>query len=113
MRKHMMNPSTGSAGTCGLSEGNQTATRSDAYNRMADCYFVQTDYTQAIEYYNRSIESGKADVDYAMFQKGFTLGLAGQDPGEGRCSEPAYQRASPDPILWMMHSLRLEEAMWC
>jgi tetratricopeptide (TPR) repeat protein len=51
---------------------------SDAYNRMADCYFMQTNYTRAIEYYNRCIQSGKADVDYAMFQKGFTLGLLGR-----------------------------------
>ncbi len=58
-----------------LSSGQATASVSDAYNRMADCYFVQTRYTQAIEYYNRAIQSGKADVDYAMFQKGFTLGL--------------------------------------
>ncbi len=58
-----------------LSDGKSTPGISDAYNRMADCYFVQTQYTRAIEYYTRSIESGKADVDYAMFQKGFTLGL--------------------------------------
>jgi len=58
-----------------LSEGQSTATVSDAYNRMADCYFVQTRYTMAIDYYNRSISSGKADADYAMFQRGFTLGL--------------------------------------
>ena len=58
-----------------LSDGKSTPGISDAYNRMADCYFVQTQYTRAIEYYTRSIELGKADVDYAMFQKGFTLGL--------------------------------------
>ncbi len=53
----------------------QNSTTADAYNRMADCYFVQTNYIQAIEYYDRCIGQGKADVDYAMFQKGFTLGL--------------------------------------
>jgi tetratricopeptide (TPR) repeat protein len=58
-----------------LSQGKSDPSISDAYNRMADCYFVQTEYTRAIEYYNRSIESGMADADYAMFQKGFTLGL--------------------------------------
>ncbi len=58
-----------------LSEGQSAALVSDAYNRMGDCYFVQTQYTRAIDYYNRSISSGMADVDYAMFQRGFTLGL--------------------------------------
>lgn len=58
-----------------LSGNSQTATTADVYNRMADCYFVQTNYTLAIEYYDRNIGLGKADVDYAMFQRGFTLGL--------------------------------------
>lgn len=58
-----------------LEKNAQTPATSDAYNRMADCYFVQTNYTQAIAYYDNSIEMGKADADYAMFQRGFTLGL--------------------------------------
>ncbi len=63
-----------------LSQGASSPNVSDAYNRMADCYFVQKNYTRAIEYYNRCIQSGKADLDYAMFQKGFTLGLLGRTP---------------------------------
>ncbi|MCK5135867.1 MAG: tetratricopeptide repeat protein [Bacteroidales bacterium] len=63
-----------------LEKGKQTTTMSDAYNRMADCYFVKTSYLQAIDYYDLSIESGKADADYAMFQKGFTLGLLDRMP---------------------------------
>jgi tetratricopeptide (TPR) repeat protein len=63
-----------------LESGKSSATISDAYNRIADCYFVNTQYTQAIEYYDRCIASGKADVDYAMFQKGFTLGLLDRTP---------------------------------
>ncbi len=48
---------------------------SDAYNRIADCYFVQREFTRAISGYDQCIRLGKADVGYAMFQKGFTLGL--------------------------------------
>jgi len=58
-----------------LMRGESTVNVSDAYNRMADCHFVNSSYDQAIDYYERCISSGKADVDYAMFQKGFTLGL--------------------------------------
>jgi tetratricopeptide (TPR) repeat protein len=58
-----------------LVEGQRAPTISDTYNRIADCYFVKTSYTGAIQYYERCIQSGTADVDYAMFQKGFTLGL--------------------------------------
>ncbi len=61
-------------------KGKQSSTLSDAYNRMADCYFVKTSYWQAIEYYDLSIASGKADADYALFQKGFTLGLLDRIP---------------------------------
>lgn len=58
-----------------LESGKSSENISDAYNRVADCFFMQTDYTSAIAYYQQCISSGKADVDYAMFQKGFTLGL--------------------------------------
>jgi len=58
-----------------LEQGKATSTIADAYNRVADCYFVQTRYPSSMEYYDLCIAMGKADVDYAMFQKGFTLGL--------------------------------------
>lgn len=48
---------------------------SDARNRIADCYFITTDYRSAINYYDKVIDQGLADADYAMFQKGFSLGL--------------------------------------
>lgn len=48
---------------------------SDARNRIADCYFITTDYQSAISYYDKVIDSGVLDADYAMFQKGFSQGL--------------------------------------
>ena len=47
----------------------------DAYIRTADCLFMQRKYDMAAEYYDKAIELGKRDVDYALFQKGFALGL--------------------------------------
>ncbi|PID91243.1 MAG: hypothetical protein CSA96_09425 [Bacteroidetes bacterium] len=58
-----------------MEEGKHTATVADANNRVADCYFVQSKYDEAQNYYAQSIEQGGADVDYAMFQKGFGYGL--------------------------------------
>jgi tetratricopeptide (TPR) repeat protein len=55
-------------------------TLADACNRMGDCYFVQADYSNAIAYYDRSISLGISDTDYALFQKGFTLGLLDRTP---------------------------------
>jgi len=47
----------------------------DAKNRIADCYYIATDYPMAISYYDKVIEYGNLDADYALFQKGFSLGL--------------------------------------
>jgi TolA-binding protein len=47
----------------------------DARDRIADCYYAATDYAQAVNYYGKVIDYGRADADYAMFQKAFTMGL--------------------------------------
>ena len=47
----------------------------DARNRIADCHFIGTRYPEAIEYYDKVIEYGRIDADYALNQKGFALGL--------------------------------------
>ncbi len=48
----------------------------DARNRIADCYYIKADYAGAINYYDKVIDYAKLDADYAMFQKGFALGLS-------------------------------------
>ena len=54
----------------------------DARNRIADCYYITTNYQQAINYYDKVIDYGKVDADYAMFQKGFCLGLMNDELGK-------------------------------
>jgi len=54
----------------------------DAKNRIADCYYMATDYLMAINYYDKVIEYGNLDADYAMFQKGFSLGLMNDNKGK-------------------------------
>jgi TolA-binding protein len=54
----------------------------DNKNRIADCYYVATNYPSAISYYDKVIEYGKLDADYAMFQKGFSLGLTNDGKGK-------------------------------
>lgn len=48
----------------------------DTRNRIADCYYIRADYPSAISYYDRVIEYGRLDADYALFQKGFAQGLS-------------------------------------
>jgi len=47
----------------------------DAYNRIGDMYFIDARYQQAIEYYDRAIANATTDVDYALFQKGVSMGV--------------------------------------
>jgi TolA-binding protein len=54
----------------------------DTRNRIADCYYISTDYRSAIQYYDQVINSGAQDADYAMFQKGFSLGLMNDQKGK-------------------------------
>jgi TolA-binding protein len=56
----------------------------DVKNRIADCYYIQTDYKSAITYYDQVINYAFRDADYAMFQKGFSLGL--MNDGRGKVS---------------------------
>ena len=58
-----------------LEKDRSAVTLADAYNRLGDCRFINSKYWQAIDYYDKVITAGKADVDYAYFQKGFSLGL--------------------------------------
>jgi TolA-binding protein len=54
----------------------------DAKNRIADCYFISTDYGTAITYYDKVIDFGFREADYAMYQKAFSLGLMKDDRGK-------------------------------
>jgi len=54
----------------------------DAKNRIADCYYITTNYPMAVSYYDKVIEYGNLDADYAMYQKGFSLGLMNDGRGK-------------------------------
>ena len=48
---------------------------SDSYLRLADCRFVTSKYSQAMDAYNKLIESKSVDADYAYFQKAISYGF--------------------------------------
>jgi TolA-binding protein len=47
----------------------------DSYLRLGDCRFVTSKYLQAIDAYNKVIETKGLDVDYAAFQKAISYGF--------------------------------------
>jgi TolA-binding protein len=58
-----------------LNPSNSFQYLADACNRVADAYYIGKNYSKAIDYYNKNIKMNKFGVDYAIFQKGFCLGL--------------------------------------
>ncbi len=50
----------------------------DAFIRTADCYFINKDYNNAIDYYDEAIKIHLIDNDYALFQKANSLGVLGK-----------------------------------
>ncbi len=52
--------------------------RGDAFIRIADSYFVSSQYIDAVEFYDNAIKLDTFDVEYALFQKGFSFGLIKQ-----------------------------------
>jgi len=54
-------------------------TVNDATLRLADAYFVNKNYGDALTYYNRIIANRQTGEDYALFQRGMIQGLQKQD----------------------------------
>ena len=50
-------------------------TYADALNRIGDCYFNARQFPQAISYYSQVANLQASGTDYALFQKGYALGL--------------------------------------
>jgi TolA-binding protein len=51
----------------------------DSYLRMADCRFVTSKYTEALEAYNKVVELKSVDADYAYFQKAICYGFVSKN----------------------------------
>ena len=50
-------------------------TYADALNRIGDCYFNARQFAQAITYYTQVANLQASGTDYALFQRGYALGL--------------------------------------
>ena len=49
--------------------------RSDAYNRLGDCYFYNRSYSTAEQYYSKASETDNSNGDYALYRSALTQGL--------------------------------------
>lgn len=58
-----------------LEKNNQAPAFADAYNRIGDCLFHNRQFAMAEENYTRAAQLQPSAGDYAVYQKGFVLGL--------------------------------------
>ena len=52
-----------------------TAKLADSYIRIGDCFFVTSKFSDASLFYGMAADLNAFDVEYALFQKGFAMGL--------------------------------------
>ena len=55
----------------------QNDLKTDAYIRLGDCFFMERNYSHAINYYDLATRVGKRDIDYALYQQGICYGAKG------------------------------------
>jgi TolA-binding protein len=56
-------------------EKNNKDLLADAYSRLGDCYFNNRQFSEAETAYGQAVNTMPATGDYALFQKGYTMGL--------------------------------------
>lgn len=49
--------------------------KSDAYNRLGDCYYIKREFDEATKSYTQSIALDAYDADYALFQRATCYGM--------------------------------------
>ena len=52
--------------------------RNDVDNRLGDCYYLQSNYNEAMKYYDRVINAADPDADYSTYQKAMSYGALGK-----------------------------------
>ncbi len=70
--------------------GRETSFTIDAYLRLGDGFFAQRQFAPAIEKYNKAIELSYPANEYAVYQKGISLGLLGNQEAKIKTLEFFY-----------------------
>ena len=74
-QKDYANASTWFRKYAAANELNRSEKLADTHNRLGDCYFIERDYSMAINHFDQSYQLKIYDPDYALFHKALCLGL--------------------------------------
>ena len=72
--------------------------RNDVDNRLGDCLYVQSRFTDAIAHYDRVIKAGGRDADYATYQKALSYGAQGKNSDKLTHLNYIFERFSDSPL---------------
>ena len=70
----------------------------DADNRMGDCAYISARYGEAIVCYDRVIDAGASDADYATFQKALCYGALGKRENKLATLNTIFERYKGSPL---------------
>ena len=60
-----------------IADDSQKELKTDAYIRLGDCFFMERNYDNAINYYDLATRVGRRNADYALYQQGLCYGAKG------------------------------------
>lgn len=63
-------------------QNQRTEKLADAYNRLGDYYFANTEYTSAMQNYQKALDMRIFDADYSLYQIAFCQGLQHDQQGK-------------------------------
>ena len=70
----------------------------DVNNRLGDCSYLDSKYADAIKYYDRVIDAGDADADYATYQKALSYGAMGKYNDKMTYLNQIFERFNQSPL---------------
>lgn len=70
----------------------------DVNNRLGDCAYLESKYSEAVKYYDRVIEAEDADADYATYQKALSYGAMGKYHEKLMYLNQIFERFNESPL---------------
>lgn len=83
----------------GFTEGQDSAAVNDAYIRIGDAYFISKKYYLSLEYYQKAIDYGIRDTDYALYQFAMANGVMGNSKRKVELMEKLVADFGGSPYL--------------
>ena len=76
----------------------EAAMLNDAHNRMGDCLYVQSRFAESITQYDKVIDGGGRDADYATYQKAIAFGAQGRNSEKLTYLNYIFERFDNSPL---------------